>query len=546
VIAMMAAIIAVAWLRLDGISRAADTIASKDAAKLAVAADLVALTRGSGQRALEAVFTNDAAQRTDALEAVARQRKEVDAALQTLDRLVYTAEGKAMLAQFRAEYGRYDDALGQGIELLKAGKRDDAGRKLLGDALPTLEPLCATGKRLVEWQERLIANATSAIESSYATARARMLAIGAGAIALAAALGWLLKRSIVQPMREAIVAATRIRDGDLTQEIEARTADETGELLAALRDMQASLRNIVGRVRSGVDSVGTASAQIAAGNQDLSARTEEQASSLQQTAASMEQLTCTVRQSADNARQANQLAAAASEAAGKGGAVVGQVVATMEEISAASRKIAEIINVIDGIAFQTNILALNAAVEAARAGEQGRGFAVVAGEVRNLAQRCAQAAREIKHMIGDSVQKVDSGSRLVNEAGVSMNEIVAQVKRVTDLIGEISSASVEQSTGLGQINGAVTQIDQVTQQNAALVEHSAAAAQSLKEQAARLAEAVGVFRLAQGEMRQVIAQAQATSKAVDAPRAAAPRSAAARPIVRPVKPDGDNGDWQEF
>ncbi len=301
---------------------------------------------------------------------------------------------------------------------------------------------------------------------------------------------WVM-RSIVHPIEEAVRVAEAVAEGDLSQRIEVRRQDETGRLLASLQRMNEGLSNIVAEVRTGSDSIATGSSQIAMGSTDLSQRTEEQASNLQQTAASMEELTATVKHNADTARAANQLAASASAVAERGG----QVVQTMESISASSRKISDIIGVIDGIAFQTNILALNAAVEAARAGEQGRGFAVVAGEVRTLAQRSAQAAREIKVLIQESVERVDHGSSQVGEAGQTMNDIVVQVKRVTDLIGEITSASGEQSRGIEQVSDAVTQLDQVTQQNAALVEESAAAAESLKHQAAQLAQAVSVFRL---------------------------------------------------
>ena len=301
--------------------------------------------------------------------------------------------------------------------------------------------------------------------------------------------------SICRPIARAQALAEQIATGDLSGPVQVDGRDESARLMSALGSMQDSLRRLVGQVRSSTDSIGTASAEIATGNQDLSNRTEQTASNLQHAASSMEQLTGAVKQSADSARHANQLANSAAEVAARGGAVVSQVVATMDDINTSSKKIADIIGVIDSIAFQTNILALNAAVEAARAGEQGRGFAVVASEVRSLAQRSAEAAREIKSLIGASVDKVEGGSRLVADAGRTMNEIVGSVQRVSDIIGEITAAAAEQSDGIGQVNGSVSQLDQMTQQNAALVEQSAAAAESLKEQASALARVVGAFRL---------------------------------------------------
>jgi methyl-accepting chemotaxis protein len=323
-----------------------------------------------------------------------------------------------------------------------------------------------------------------------------LLGLGMLVTAAAVAASWLMQRRMVAELQRAVDLACEVAQGNLQVRLNTQRNDEIGDLTRALGRMAGSLSESMSTVRQASGSIAVASVQIASGNQDLSGRTEQTASNLQQTASSMEELTGTVNQTAESARTANQLASSASEVAQRGGAVVSQVVATMDDISAASRRIADIIGTIDGIAFQTNILALNAAVEAARAGEQGRGFAVVAGEVRSLAQRSAAAAREIKTLIGASVEKVESGSRLVADAGSTMNEIVASVQRVSDIIGEISHAAAEQSAGIGQVNGAVSQLDQMTQQNAALVEQSTAAAESLKDQAQKLSEVVGRFSLA--------------------------------------------------
>ncbi len=345
---------------------------------------------------------------------------------------------------------------------------------------------------------RIESNSDAMVKAAQASARNTNILlslVGLAAAGVAVWLSWMMQKRIADELAGAARVAQAVAQGDLSASVRSERSDEVGDLVRALGAMTGQLNQSIATVLESSESIRLASAEIATGNQDLSARTEQTASNLQRAASSTEELTATVRQSADSARQANQLAASAAEVAARGGQVVSEVVSTMDQINGSSRKINDIIGVIDGIAFQTNILALNAAVEAARAGEQGRGFAVVASEVRSLAQRSAEAAKEIKSLIGDSVSKVDSGSRLVAEAGKTMAEIVSSVQRVSDIIGEISAAASEQSAGIGQVNTAVTELDQMTQQNAALVEQSAAAAASLREQAQRLAQVVSAFRL---------------------------------------------------
>ncbi|OGA81550.1 MAG: chemotaxis protein [Burkholderiales bacterium RIFCSPHIGHO2_01_FULL_63_240] len=406
-----------------------------------------------------------------------------------------TPEEAAEVRQAEALLKPADQTAQELIRLFQAGDMAALSAFTAKQLYPAIDPIGTAVAKLINIQ---LKEAQAHHQASNETAeRTLWISLVSGAIVLCAALAcaiWIV-RSIVRPIEDAVRVAEAVAEGDLSQRIEVRSQDETGRLLTSLQRMTQGLSQIVSEVRTGSESIATGSSQIAMGSSDLSQRTEEQASNLQQTAASMEELTATVRHNADTARAANQLAASASEVAERGGQVVGQVVQTMESITASSRKINDIIGVIDGIAFQTNILALNAAVEAARAGEQGRGFAVVAGEVRTLAQRSAQAAKEIKALIQESVERVGHGSSQVGEAGQTMGDIVVQVKRVTDLIGEISSASGEQSRGIEQVSDAVTQLDQVTQQNAALVEESAAAAESLKHQAAHLSELVARFRL---------------------------------------------------
>lgn len=384
-------------------------------------------------------------------------------------------------------------------KLKQAGDVEGANRLFSERFEPTSRSYLAGVQQMVDSQRAQLDAAAQRSEDLRAQTSTLLIVCSLLSLGLGTLLAWLLARSITHPLRRAETMAQSIADMDLTDAPQTSYAnDETGRLLRAIDLMRTALQHSLQQVRGAVDSISTASMQIATGNQDLSARTEQTASNLQETASSMEELTSTVRQSADSATQANQLASSAAKVAQRGGEVVSQVVATMDEINASSKKIADIISVIDGIAFQTNILALNAAVEAARAGEQGRGFAVVASEVRSLAGRSAQAAKEIKNLIGVSVEKVDSGSRLVADAGKTMTEIVSSVKRVSDIIGEISAASAEQSDGISRVNTSVMELDHMTQQNAALVEQSAAAAESLREQAQRLAQLVTTFKLADG------------------------------------------------
>ncbi|MBK1616674.1 hypothetical protein CKO44_24855 [Rubrivivax gelatinosus] len=412
-----------------------------------------------------------------------------------LEPMMETAEEKALFEKMSAARKVYLGSRDEVYAARQAGDVDKAHEIFESKFQPAATQFQDAIRSLVQMQRaELDAQALQAANANRA-ARIALVVFGISALLVGAALSLWLTRSITVPLNEAVGVADAIAHFDLTRSITPRNDDETGRLLRSLQSMQTSLRSLIGEVRASTDSIGTASSEIASGNMDLSTRTEQTASNLQQAAASMTQLAGTVRQTADAAGTASGLANSAASVAQRGGEAVSQVVATMEEISTSSRRISDIIGVIDGIAFQTNILALNAAVEAARAGEQGRGFAVVASEVRSLAQRSAQAAREIKALIGSAVDSVEAGSRMVQGAGSTMTELVASVQRVNQIIGEIGAATREQSDGIGQLNAGVSQLDQMTQQNAALVEEAASAAGSLKDQSARLATAVGVFRL---------------------------------------------------
>ena len=519
----------------------------------------VVASLSSADPALAAQFKPEIAEATASISEI---QKRVDAAATQPD------ERAALdrIAEARKAYIAARDTAGKA----KSDGDNDAARTVLNDKVrPAITAYLGAQQAYVDLQHAR----SDQVRTDAGADRMRTVGLVVGVLAVIVVSllvsTVLLVRAVCRPLQQLSGVASRIGDGDLDVAIDTSRDDEIGEVQRALGSMQGALRAIVGQVRQSADSIQVASSEVASGNADLSQRTEETASNLQQTASSLHQLTANVRQSADAAAQANQLAASAQAVAQRGGDVVGQVVSTMDEINTSSKRIADIIGTIDGIAFQTNILALNAAVEAARAGEQGRGFAVVASEVRSLAQRSAEAAREIKSLIGSSVEKVETGARLVQDAGSTMGEIVASVQRVTDVIGEITAASTEQSQGIASVNGAVANLDQMTQQNAALVEQSAAAAESLKEQAQRLTASMQVFRLdgsaGGGGATAVAAAAPVATRTVEAvrptvtpPKPAAAEPAAARPpeAVRaaisqaretsrqPTPSSGD--DWESF
>jgi methyl-accepting chemotaxis protein len=494
VLAVTALIAAAGIWRLDVLNAANEQVASTEMQRNVLARQWMADIRLNWVRASAALKTMDAAYIDTLQQDMATTSKSISESQKKLEALVLDEQGRRLLAEVGNSRARYVDARAALLARKKTG--EDVAAAVDREVLPLAERYLQSVDKVVVHSGDLLAEV---VAGSIRTTQAGQRVLGAGAmlcLLLGVVLAVLVTRSITRPVLQAVAAAEAIRGGDLATPVPQQAgADEAAQLLRVLGDMQHSLATIVSEVRQGSESVATASAQIAQGNNDLSGRTEQQASALEETAASMEELSSTVRQNADNARQGNQLAQNASTVAVRGGEVVGQVVDTMKGINDASRKIADIIGVIDGIAFQTNILALNAAVEAARAGEQGRGFAVVASEVRNLAGRSAEAAKEIKGLISDSVQRVEQGTVLVDQAGTTMAEVVAAIRRVTDIMGEISAASTEQSQGVAQVGEAVTQMDQATQQNAALVEESAAAAESLKTQAHHLVQVVAVFRL---------------------------------------------------
>ncbi|MEO5687637.1 MAG: methyl-accepting chemotaxis protein [Burkholderiaceae bacterium] len=558
VLALMAVLVALAFASFNSVGESSDKIIAKDWVKADAAATINATTRANARNTLELLLVTDKLEVDKIHQRIDGNKILINDAMATLEKLVYAPEGKALLAGIKDARANYLASFTKVGKLVADGNRDEASKLMFAETLPSLDVLQVHVSELVALQKKLVEASGASIKQDIESARTLMLAVGLVGLLVGAGVAWWLTRTITSQLGgEPGYASNVVREiaaGNLSVDVQIRAGDESS-LLAGMKAMRDSLAHIVGQVRQSSESIATGSGQIASGNADLSQRTEEQAANLEQTAASMEELTATVRTNADTAQQATQLASSASTAAAQGGVVVGQVVATMEAIAASSKKIIDIIGVIDGIAFQTNILALNAAVEAARAGEQGRGFAVVASEVRSLAQRSAAAAKEIKVLISDSVEKVEAGSAQVGEAGRTMSDIVSQVKRVNDLINEISAATKEQTQGIGQVGDAVNQLDQVTQQNAALVEESSAAAESLSEQAAKLVEAVGVFNLGQGELVASFGKARTSAKLMAKPTSKPiPKTAtrlttsasATSPKTAPAQPALAGDAWESF
>ena len=541
ILLFLASVVMVATLRLDQLAATTKEVIEGDAARATLANAIDLHAESSAGRLALLFILQDREQRVGVYGEMDSHIAAIDQAIEQLAPLLTKPDERAALARVKSLRETYRAKFHDAIEALELNDREGAEKIMVTSTRAALHDLLVETSQLAQSQQVSMLDRQKDVAAGMTRSKFIVFGLGMAALLAGLVLARMLTRGIAGPLDLAVKAAGAVAQGDLTRRIEVRSGDEIGQLMQAMKGMNESLAGIVGNVRSSTDSIATGAKQIAAGNADLSSRTEQQASSLEETSSSMEELTSTVKQNADNAKQANQLAANASEVAVKGGAVVGEVVQTMASISASSKKIVDIIGVIESIAFQTNILALNAAVEAARAGQQGRGFAVVAGEVRNLAQRSSAAAKEIKALIGDSTDKVNAGSKLVGQAGTTMSEIVQAVKRVTDIMSEISAASIEQSAGIQQVSLAITQMDDVTQQNAALVEQAAAAAESMEAQANSLMETVRIFKLdTAGEtMRAVIAK---PAIAYGAQMAVATN----RKERKQITAKANQEDWKEF
>ena len=493
-IAMMLGVVVIGLLRFNAVGVVNTRIIESDWIKVDAAHAIESTTQINARRTLELMLASEAESKA-ILADIAANKKVIDDAMVLLEQHVQLSEGKVLLAQLKEQRSKYVQSFTKVAQLATTGARDEAIVLLKSETLPALEALQKPIEKILVLEEKQMIDSSNEVLGDIRSASILMVLLGVAGLLQGVVLSYWITRSITVPLRQAVEVAQTVAAGNLGSHIDVTGKDETSELLQALSKMNHSLVGIVAHVRQGTDAIAIATGQIAAGNSDLSSRTEEQASALEQTAASICELAGTVKQNYEYGKNANQIAESASQVAVKGGEMVSQVVDTMEAINVSSRKIADIISVIDGIAFQTNILALNAAVEAARAGEQGRGFAVVASEVRNLAGRSAAAAKEIKSLIDASVGNVSAGCLQVERAGATMDEIVVSVRRVADIMGEITTASEDQSSGIDQINQAMEQMEQVTQSNAALVEESAAAAQSLEHQAQTLVKVVSVFQL---------------------------------------------------
>lgn len=492
---MMLGMGSIAWLRFAEVDAVNTRIIEKDWVKAEAANIINATTRANARNTMELLITEDPERIRNIKLSIENNKKTISDALETLKQLIYLPEGKAHLATLTERRIAYVASFSKVAAQIDAGDRVAATSTMNRETLPALDALQEPIVALTKLQKKIVIDSSQEVRQRIQSSSLLLIGLTLIGSVLGMGLSWYIAGSITRPISEAVLIARTVAAGDLTSVVEVNSKDECGQLLLSMKEMNASLIKIVNHVRSGTEMMASASHEIADGNMELSSRTEEQASALEETAASMEELAATVKHNFESREHANRLAESAASVAAKGGAVVGEVVHTMEAINLSSKKIADIIGVIDGIAFQTNILALNAAVEAARAGEQGRGFAVVASEVRSLAGRSAAAAKEIKTLITDSVSNVSDGCRLVEQAGSTMDEIVVHVRRVADLMNEITTASREQTTGIEQVNQAVGQMDTVTQQNAALVEEAAAATQALDHQASLLVNAVSAFKI---------------------------------------------------